>query len=115
MLKTTYLEGRSIQEKEVSFKELSDTIESYFLLGDAVKQVNINIEFSVTQGVSATFNNRIDIDNLYNCFKKVNDYILIEFEELKNAFTIHKDANIKLDFIHHRMYLLDSNITIYFR
>lgn len=115
MLKTTYKQDKFLREENINFKEFKSLIESYFLIcEDIIKEVNIRTEFPVTGGVSATFNNKVKINNLYNCFKTYNDNLLIEFEEFKNVFTINENSNVKIDFINNRMFLLDHNITIHF-
>ncbi|HFD2052238.1 TPA: hypothetical protein ACF2DE_002969 [Clostridium perfringens] len=117
MLKTTYLENRSIGEKELNFKEFSTKVEEYFLLSDnGIKNVNIRIENSLSNGIAMTFNNHIELkEGLYKCFKVLNnETLLIEFKEFNQCFTINSDANITIDFIHNRIFLCDFNITIYF-
>lgn len=114
MIKTTVLNNKFIEEKEITFKEAKDIIESYFLLSDNVKDVNISTLIPCLDGIGATFNNHIDINNLYDCFKRVDDYIVLEFKEFTNTIAIKENCNIKLDFINNRLYLLDYHITIYF-
>lgn len=117
MIKKTYLNNKSINEKEISFNDLKTEIEEYFLLLDnVIKDVNIRTEMPLKNGISMTFNNHTEIkEGLYKCFKVLkNGALLIEFKEFTQCFTINTDANITLDFIHDRIFLNDFNITIHF-
>lgn len=116
MFKFTYVENKFIKEKELTFQEFKVNMETYFLLNDDIKEVNIRFENKLTNGIAMTFNNHIKLqEGLYKCFKVLNDeMLLIEFKEFTQCFTIDKDANIKLDFMYNRIFLEDFNITIYF-
>lgn len=115
MYKITYLENNFINEKEITFDEAIDNIESYFVIMDSiVKDVNIRIEFPNTTGVAATFNNHIKIDSLYECFKEFNNSMILEFKEFTQSIAINENADVTIDFIHDRIFINDYNITIYF-
>lgn len=82
MFKVTYLEDSFIKEKEITFDEAINDIESYFIIMDGiVESVNVRIEFPNNLGVAASFNNCIKIDSLYECFKEFNNNIILEFNQ----------------------------------
>lgn len=116
MFKMTYIKNKFIKEKELTFQEFKIKMEEYFLLNDDIKEVNIRLESSTKKGIAMTFNNHLELqEGLYKCFKVLNnEMLLIEFKEYVQCFTIDKSANVKLDFIHNRMFLEDFNMTIYF-
>lgn len=115
MFKVNYLEGSFIKEKEITFVEAVNEIESYFVIMDSVvKDVNVRTEIPAYKGIGATFNNHIKIDSLYSCFKEFNNNIILEFKEFTQSISINENANITIDFIHDRIFIKDYNITIYF-
>lgn len=116
MFKITYLDNKNLREREINFNDFKNKLESYFLLLDKdIKEVNVCMQNPLKNGISMTFNNHVKIESgLYNCFKMNNETIIIGFKEFTQCFSINKNANITLDFLHDRMFLEDFNIRIYF-
>lgn len=115
MFKVTYLENSFIKEKEITFEEAINDIESYFVIMDSIiKDVNIKTQIPSNKGVGITLNNHIRIESLYECFKEYNNNIILEFKEFTQSIAINENANITIDFIHDRIFINDYNIAIYF-
>lgn len=112
MLKESYKDGKFIKERELDFETFCDRVCDYINKFNP-KEVRIVSITPVTKGVSFSNINRLKLDKVN--ILRIENMLLLDFEEYRNAFTINHEANVCFDKWQNRLRFEDFGITIYFK